>query len=185
VVLTQQTGGFTLVTEPAGAMVFLDGASLGQVTPMRVGSVAAGQHTIELRLGARILTQTITVEAGKTVDFKVPLPPEPASKPVGETSPPEKVAVTPPVNPPPEKVAVTPPVNPPPEKVAVTPPVNPPPVKVTPPVAVQRPVQPERIRLVLHHVSLTSQSAQRATWAFCGSTRSRGPRSMWMGSIPT
>ncbi len=147
-VLTQQTGGFTLVTEPAGAMVFLDGASLGQVTPMRVGSVAAGQHTIELRLGARILTQTITVEAGKTVDFKVPLPPEPSSKPVVETPPvnppPEKVVVTPPVNPPPEKVVVTPPVNPPPEKVVVTPPVNPPPVKVTQPVVVQRPVQPEK-----------------------------------------
>ena len=58
------------------------------------------------------------MEAGKTVDFKVPLPPEPASKPVVETTPPEKVVVTPPV--------------------------NPPPVKVTQPVVVQRPVQPEK-----------------------------------------
>ena len=84
--LVTQTGGFTLVTDPPGAMVFLDGASLGQVTPMRVGSVAAGSHTIELRLGARILTQSITVEAGKTAELKIPLPPEPSAKPVVEPS---------------------------------------------------------------------------------------------------
>ncbi|HNK45143.1 MAG TPA: protein kinase [Pseudomonadota bacterium] len=77
----QQTGGFTLVTDPPGAMVFLDGASLGQVTPMRVGSVPVGTHSLELRLGARVLVQTITVEAGKSLDLKFPLPPEPTSKP--------------------------------------------------------------------------------------------------------
>ena len=72
--LVAQTGGFTLVTDPPGAMVFLDGASLGQVTPMRVGSVPVGSHTIELRLGARVLSQTIAIEAGKSIELKLPLP---------------------------------------------------------------------------------------------------------------
>jgi serine/threonine protein kinase len=129
--LVAQTGGFTLVTDPPGAMVFLDGASLGQVTPMRVGSVPVGSHTIELRLGARVLSQTIAIEAGKSIELKLPLPPEPSSRPANPpavTPPP----VTPPPVAPPEKVAVTPPPVAPPEKVAVTPPV------------VEKPAQPEK-----------------------------------------
>ena len=126
--LVQQSGGFTLVTEPAGAMVFLDGASLGQVTPMRVGSVPVGSHTIELRLGARVMTQTITVEAGKTLELKLPLPPE--AKPAAVTPPPvvtekpvvaEKPVVTEKPTPPPERHTPrpTPPrPTPPPRQVA-------------------------------------------------------------------
>ena len=144
--LLQQTGSFTLVTEPPGAMVFLDGASLGQVTPMRVGSVAAGPHTIELRLGGRILTQSITVEAGKTAELKIPLPPESATKPVVEPSPPanpQPTATTPekPVEKP--AVAATTPEKPveKPAVAATTPekPVEKPAVVATTP---EKPVQP-------------------------------------------
>lgn len=134
--LVTQTGGFTLVTDPPGAMVFLDGASLGQVTPMRVGSVAAGSHTIELRLGARILTQSITVEAGKTAELKIPLPPEPSAKPVVEPSQTPVATTTPekPVATTPEKpvVATTTPEKPVEKPVATTTPERP----------VEKPVQP-------------------------------------------
>ena len=83
----QAMGSFTLLTEPPGAMVFLDGASLGQVTPLRVPSVKAGSHTLEMRLGTRALSQTIAIEAGKTHDFSFMLPAETAS---GLPSGPEK-----------------------------------------------------------------------------------------------
>ena len=73
--LVQKTGGFTLLSDPPGAMVTLDGAPLNQVTPLRVQSVLAGPHTLELRLGARIWHQQINVEAEKTIDVKATLPP--------------------------------------------------------------------------------------------------------------
>ncbi len=98
--LVQQTGGFTLVTDPPGAMVFLDGVALGQVTPMKVGSVPVGPHTLELRLGARVLLQSVTVEAGKSIDLKFPLPPEPTTKPTEQPvvqKEPEKQPEKPPV----------------------------------------------------------------------------------------
>jgi tRNA A-37 threonylcarbamoyl transferase component Bud32 len=82
-----KTGGFTLVSEPAGAAASLDGASLGQVTPMRVQSVIAGAHTLELRLGNRMWRQQINVEPGKLLEVKATLPPEDqngASKPATE-----------------------------------------------------------------------------------------------------
>ncbi|MBL8635514.1 MAG: protein kinase [Myxococcales bacterium] len=130
--LVTQTGGFTLVTDPPGAMVFLDGASLGQVTPMRVGSVAAGSHTIELRLGARILTQSITVEAGKTAELKIPLPPEPSAKPVVEPSQTPVATTTPEKTPEKPVVAATTPEKPVEKPVAATTPEKP----------VEKPVQP-------------------------------------------
>ena len=82
-----QTGGFALVSEPPGAAVSLDGASLGQVTPLRVQSVLVGKHSLELRLGSRSLTQEIVVEGGKTIDFKLTLPPETVSQSAPEQKP--------------------------------------------------------------------------------------------------
>jgi hypothetical protein len=73
--IVHKTGGFTLLSDPPGAMVTLDGNSLGQVTPLRVQSVLAGPHTLELRLGDRIWRQPITVEAEKTIEIKATLPP--------------------------------------------------------------------------------------------------------------
>jgi serine/threonine protein kinase len=107
-----KTGGFTLVSDPVGAAASLDGASLGQVTPMRVQSVVAGPHTLELRLGNRMWRQQINVEPGKLLEVKATLPPEEhkaATAPATET-PPDKAA-SPPVATAPDK---TPPPSPPP-----------------------------------------------------------------------
>ncbi len=142
-------GGFILVSEPPGAAASLDGASLGLVTPMRVQSVGAGAHTLEVRLGNRTWRQQISVEPGKLLEVKAVLPPEEGSKP-GVTPPsvaenPEKPGV-PPTTGTPEKPAVpatgpgpatTPPVaakgNDEPGK-AVTEPAHPtPPHTATPP----------------------------------------------------
>jgi hypothetical protein len=104
-----KTGGFTLVSEPAGAAAALDGASLGQVTPMRVQSVVAGAHTLELRLGNRMWRQQITVEPGKLLEVRATLPAEEQAgpgpgKPVVAATPPEPTPDKPVVGPtPPDK----------------------------------------------------------------------------------
>lgn len=85
--LAPQTGGFTLVSDPPGAQAFLDGTALGQVTPMRVQSVTAGPHIIELRHGTRSFSQQITIEPGRLIEVKIPLPPAPGVSP-GATPPP-------------------------------------------------------------------------------------------------
>jgi len=89
--IVHKTGGFTLLSEPSGATVTLDGSPLGQVTPLRVQSVLAGPHTLELRLGDRIWRQQIMVEADKTIDIKATLPA--ADMPV-VTPAPDKPTVT-------------------------------------------------------------------------------------------
>lgn len=108
---TPKTGGFTLVSEPAGAAASLDGSPLGQVTPMRVQSVVAGAHTLELRLGSRTWRQQITVEPGKLLEIKATLPAEEPGTPAASKS---ASAATPGSETPPEKTAVTPPAPPPP-----------------------------------------------------------------------
>jgi tRNA A-37 threonylcarbamoyl transferase component Bud32 len=96
--LAPQTGGFTLVSDPPGAQAFLDGVALGQVTPMRVQSVVAGPHTIELRLGTRAHSQQITVEAGKLIEVTVALP-QPAAPPAPAGTAPDKPAGATPTEP--------------------------------------------------------------------------------------
>ena len=52
-------------SRPAGARVILDGKNVG-TTPLTLNKVAAGRHTVELRLaGYGAWTTSITVEAGK------------------------------------------------------------------------------------------------------------------------
>jgi hypothetical protein len=72
--VVHKTGGFTLVSEPPGAMVSLDGSSLNQVTPLRVQSLLVGPHSLELRLGDRVWRQQITVEEGRSVEVKATMP---------------------------------------------------------------------------------------------------------------
>ena len=97
---TPKTGGFTLLSEPAGATAILDGSPLGQVTPMRVQSVVAGAHNIELRLGNRVWKQAITIEPGKLLDIHAQLPNEDGTTPtpptVATTVPPSSPTATPP-----------------------------------------------------------------------------------------
>jgi hypothetical protein len=72
--IVHKTGGFTLISEPAGASVLLDGNSLGNSTPMRVQSVVVGPHALEVRLGTRVWRAQILIEDGKTSELKVVLP---------------------------------------------------------------------------------------------------------------
>ncbi|MBL9008196.1 MAG: protein kinase [Myxococcales bacterium] len=74
--IVHKTGGFTLISNPPGATVTLDGASLGGVTPLRVQSVLVGPHTLEVRLGNRIWRQQVIIEEGKTAELQATLPPE-------------------------------------------------------------------------------------------------------------
>ncbi len=99
--LAARTGGFTIISDPPGAMALLDGQKLDQVTPMRVQSVLPGSHTLELRLGARWWKQPISLEAGKMMELRATLSaPEPVK-------PPEPVKAPEPVKPPePAKEAV-------------------------------------------------------------------------------
>lgn len=156
-----ETGSFTLETDPPGAMVFLDGASLGQVTPLRHRSLLAGPHTLDMRLGARTLVEKVVVEPGKTAQFHFALPPEQPDKPPVVQKEPEKqpekqpqpVAQKEPVAQP----AVQPvaqPVGPkqpdkPPQPVAQQQPVKQPDKRPDKPPVV--PKQPDKPPVVVHH----------------------------------
>lgn len=98
--LAAKTGGFTIFTDPPGAKAILDGQDLGQVTPMKVQSVAPGVHRLELRLGDRLWSQEIVVKAGEMTSLQVTMPPAP----------------TPPEQPPPAVAAAE---RPPPPRPAV------------------------------------------------------------------
>lgn len=81
--IVHKTGGFTLVSDPPGAAVSLDGSSLGGVTPLRVQSVLVGTHTLEARLGNRTWRQQVIIEEGKTVELTATMPAEEAAAPSG------------------------------------------------------------------------------------------------------
>ncbi len=62
--------GFTLVSDPAGAQALLDGRALEGVTPLKVQSVMAGKHKIELKTATGSWQQEVTIEAGKMLDVR-------------------------------------------------------------------------------------------------------------------
>ncbi len=66
-----QTGGFTLESSPPGAKVFLDGAELGGVTPLRVGNLVPKAHTVKLEL-RDFRPQTINVDVKPGQDQSLP-----------------------------------------------------------------------------------------------------------------
>ena len=118
--IVHKTGGFTLVSDPPGASVTLDGASLGGVTPLRVQSVLVGPHTLEVRLGNRIWRHQVTIEEGKTAELSATLPADSAPSgtptvtpldPAGQPSAPTKPEVAPDTKP--EVKPDTKPVRPP------------------------------------------------------------------------
>jgi hypothetical protein len=65
-------GALTLVTEPAGAHVLLDGTPAGD-TPLTIESVAPGRHVVTFVTTAGAVKKTIRVEAGKTASLDVPV----------------------------------------------------------------------------------------------------------------
>lgn len=60
--------GFTVMTEPAGARVYVDGRSTNRITPERVSGFAPGLHSIELKMTGYYDTNLAAVlEEGSTL----------------------------------------------------------------------------------------------------------------------
>ncbi len=71
----QTTGYLTVTSSPPGADVYVDGSHRGY-TPMSVGNLIVGAHTLELRLsGYQKSTQTFQVYSGQTTTKNVGLSP--------------------------------------------------------------------------------------------------------------
>ena len=67
-VLQVTTGQLTVLSEPAGAAVYIDGQDTGEVTPVTLNDVTAGTRALSLRLAGYQTTaaQTVTVEEEQT-----------------------------------------------------------------------------------------------------------------------
>jgi hypothetical protein len=65
-------GSLSLVTQPPGARVLLDGAPAGE-TPLTIESVSPGRHTITFVTTSGSVRKTVRVEAGKTASLDVPV----------------------------------------------------------------------------------------------------------------
>jgi hypothetical protein len=74
------TGRLQVTSQPAGAIVFVDGKERGRA-PLVVADLAAGSHHIELSLDGASVEQEVTVEAGGTSALVVPVT-QPRSGPV-------------------------------------------------------------------------------------------------------
>lgn len=91
---TVTTGALSVSSTPSGASIILDGTDRKTTTPAALTSVAAGSHTVLLRLTGYVdRQQNVTVKAGVTSTLQVGLSKEPdVSKPPVEPG-------TPPVTP--------------------------------------------------------------------------------------
>lgn len=58
-------GQLTILSEPSGANVSLNGKLLEQKTPMSMDAIQAGEHDIELRSGDAYVKQTVIIEHGQ------------------------------------------------------------------------------------------------------------------------
>ncbi len=65
-------GSLSLVTQPPGARVLLDGTAAGE-TPLTIESVAAGRHTVTFVTAAGSVKKNVRIEAGKTTSLDVPV----------------------------------------------------------------------------------------------------------------
>ncbi len=73
---TGASGGFLLISEPAGASVVLDGKPLGRTTPTWVPDVLAGTHTVRFeRQGVAPVSQTVALKDDERSVVQVSLPP--------------------------------------------------------------------------------------------------------------
>ena len=75
-----QPGRVRVETTPAGAQVTVDGTVRG-ATPLDVQGLQAGPHVVVLRLGAAVVTQTVTVRPGAPVSLIVPMVAPEAAQP--------------------------------------------------------------------------------------------------------
>lgn len=67
-------GSLSVTTNPAGAMIFIDGVQRG-VSPMVVPGLAPGSHTLLLKMnGYNDLTVTIPITSGQTATYTADLP---------------------------------------------------------------------------------------------------------------
>jgi hypothetical protein len=75
-VLTQQSGGIRVSSEPAGATVLLDGKVQQGITPCTLPAIPAGQHQVILRKsGYGDETLEIAVEEGEIIEISADLVP--------------------------------------------------------------------------------------------------------------
>ena len=64
------TGSLVVETQPAGARVLIDGQAAGE-TPLKVDTVATGNHIVTLITPSVTLKRSVKVEAGKTASIDV------------------------------------------------------------------------------------------------------------------
>ncbi|HOC17507.1 MAG: PEGA domain-containing protein [Kiritimatiellae bacterium] len=81
------TGSLAVRTEPAGAIVTVDGKRLG-ASPVIVPSIGPGEHAVVIQHAGGTYRHAARVAAGETVSLVVPLPAaaEPAAAPAAEGS---------------------------------------------------------------------------------------------------
>lgn len=70
VTLTQAVGALSLVSNPRGALVVIDGQKQDGVTPLTVPTLDAGMHTVQLSLpNRRVVTEPVEVLPEQTATF--------------------------------------------------------------------------------------------------------------------
>jgi TonB family protein len=75
-------GSTTIITDPTGASVLIDGLKIG-TTPIYAFKLDAGVHTVEIRMeGRQTITKRITVVADQRVELSYTLDPITASTPI-------------------------------------------------------------------------------------------------------
>ena len=75
--------GFSLESEPSGARVYVDGAAMAELTPLRVTSLAPGDHSVRIeKPGFRAYTTSLVLAPGVLVELpRVVLEPVPEAQP--------------------------------------------------------------------------------------------------------
>jgi len=72
------TGAISVISEPPGANIKLDGVAINALTPYTINNVASGTHNLELALKGYLDWSTnVHVVPGKTAEVDVPLIPRP------------------------------------------------------------------------------------------------------------
>ncbi len=74
---TGSLGSLAVRTEPAGAIVIVDGKRLG-ASPVTVPVIEPGDHSVVIQHAGRTFRQAVRLAAGETVSLVVPLSPAPA-----------------------------------------------------------------------------------------------------------
>jgi hypothetical protein len=81
------TGGFTIVSTPSGADIYVDNLFLGY-TPATPQGITAGQHQVTLKYAGYVdYSSFTTVNAGQTTPLAISLQPAPTPTPVSAPSP--------------------------------------------------------------------------------------------------